>query len=154
MQKKTTIIRNLEIIERELNSAGSGVISVTVKKDSFLQFATNFVYHDKNIFVFLNGTELLRSIKYDSIARFTILKNIQPDKMTADGKDIIYRLFSITVTGDLREVEEKKVINDITQSFIQKYSGRLIHGNKDPESLGKLVFIDSIELIAYEETGN
>ncbi len=74
--------------------------------------------------------------------------------MTADGKDIIYRLFSITVTGDLREVEEKKVINDITQSFIQKYSGRLIHGNKDPESLGKLVFIDSIELIAYEETGN
>jgi hypothetical protein len=63
-------------------------------------------------------------------------------------------LFSITVTGELREVEEKKMINDITQSYIQKYSGKLIHGTKDPDSPGKLVFIDSNELIAYEETGN
>ncbi len=153
MQKKITIIRNLETIERELNSAASGVASLTVKKDSFVQFATNFVYHDKNIFLFLSGTELLRSVRYDVLSRFSIFKNINSEK-ESENKDQIYRLFSITVTGDLREVEEKKVINDVTQSYIQKYSGKLIHGTKDPESLGKLVFIDSNELIAFEETGS
>ena len=152
MQKKITIIRNLEIIERELNSAASGVAALSVKKDAFVQFATNFVYHDKNIFLFLSGTELIRSVRYDVIARFSIFKNIPPSKEEID-KDRIYQLFSITVTGDLREVEEKKVINEVTQSYIQKYSGKLIHGAKDPEPLGKLVLIDSNELIAFEETG-
>ncbi len=153
MQKKITIIRNLEIIERELNSAASGVAALTVKKDSFVQFATNFVYHDKNIFLFLSGTELLKSIRFDVLARFSIFKNISPEKGEIK-KDQIYKLFSITVTGELKEVEEKKVLNEVTQSYIQKYSGKLIHGEKDTDSLGKLVFIDSNELIAFEETGS
>ncbi len=153
MQKKITIIRNLEIIEKELNSAASGVAALTVKKDAFVQFATNFVYHDKNIFLFLNGTELLKSIRFDVLARFSIFKNISPEKEDIK-KDQIYRLFSITVTGELKEVEEKKVLNEVTQSYIQKYSGKLILGEKDTDSLGKLVFIDSNELIAFEETGS
>jgi hypothetical protein len=153
MQKKITVIRNLEIIERELNSAASGVAALAVKKDSFVQFASNFVYHDKNIFLFLSGTDLLRSVKYDVQVKFSIFKNIPPEQLSKE-KDLIYRLFSITVTGELREVEEKKMINDITQSYIQKYSGKLIYGTKDPDSFGKLVFIDSNELIAYEETGS
>jgi hypothetical protein len=153
MQKKISVIRNLEIIERELNSAASGVAALAVKKDSFIQFATNFVYHDKNIFLFLSGTDLLRSVKYDVQVRFSIFKNLSVEQLSKE-KDLMYRLFSITVTGELREVEEKKMINDITQSYIQKYSGKLIYGTKDPDSLGKLVFIDSNELIAYEETGS
>jgi len=153
MKKQITVIRNLEIIERELNSASSGVAALTVKKDSFVQFATNFVYHDKNIFLFLSGTELLRSIRYDVIARFSVFKNLLKDKSSHD-KNLIYRLFSITVTGELRDVEESRVINDVTQSYIQKYSGKLIHGDKDLDSPGKLVFIDSSELLAFEETGS
>ncbi len=149
MQKKITTIRNLELIEKELNSANAGVISLSLQKTMFVQFATNFVYQDKNIFIFIDDEELLRSIKFDSLSRFTILKQ----KTADEKKESIYGLFSILVTGNLREVEEKKVINDITQTYNQKYSGKLILPDDKSVSMGKLVFIDSEELLAFEEIG-
>jgi hypothetical protein len=149
MQKKITTIRNLELVERELNSATAGVISVSLLKTKFVQFGTNFVYQDKNIFIFIDDEELLRSIKFDSLSRFTVLKQ----KTTEDKEESIYKLSSIQVTGNLREAEEKKVINDITQTYIQKYSGKLILPDDKTASMGKLVFVDSEELLAFEEIG-
>ena len=149
MQKKITTIRNLELVEKELNSANAGVISLSLQKTKFVQFATNFVYQDKNIFIFIDNEELLRSIKFDSLSRFTVLNQ----KTTDVQKEPIYRLFSILVTGNLREAEEKKVINDITQTYIQKYSGKLILQDDKFASMGKLVFVDSEELLAFEEIG-
>lgn len=149
MQKKITTIRNLELVEKELNSAVAGVISLSLQKIEFAQFATNFVYQDKNIFIFIDDKELLKSIKFDSLSRFTVLKQ----KAAPAKVDSIYGLFSILVTGNLREVEEKKVINDITQTYIQKYSGKLILPDDTSASMGKLVFVDSEELLAFEEIG-
>ena len=149
MQKKITTIRNLELVEKELNSATAGVISVSLQKTKFVQFATNFVYQDKNIFIFIDDEELLRSIKFDSLSRFTVLKQ----KSNEDKEESIYKLSSIQVTGNLREAEEKKVINDITQTYIQKYSGKLILPEDKTTSMGKLVFVDSEELLAFEEIG-
>ena len=149
MQKKITTIRNLELVEKELNSATAGVISFSLQKTKFVQFATNFVYQDKNIFVFIDDEELLKSIIFDSLSRFTVLK----EKTIKDTEDSIYKLSSIQVTGNLREAEEKKVINDITQTYIQKYSGKFILSNDGTAFIGKLVFIDSEELLAFEETG-
>ena len=149
MQKKITTIRNLELIEKELNSATAGVISLSLQKTKFVQFATNFVYQDKNIFIFIDNEELLRSIKFDSLSRFTVLNQ----KTTDEKEESIYRLFSILVTGNLREAEEKKVINDITQTYIQKYSGKLILPDDKIASMGTLVFVDSEELLAFEEIG-
>lgn len=149
MQKKITIIRNLELVEKELNSATAGVISVLLQKTNFVQFATNFIYQDKNIFIFIDDEELLRSIMFNSLSRFTVLKQKNPK----DIEDSIYRLSSIQVTGNLREAEEKKVINDITQSYIQKYTGKLILTDDKSTSIGKLVFVDSEELLAFEEIG-
>ena len=149
MQKKITTIRNLELVEKELNSATAGVISVSLQKTKFVQFATNFVYQDKNIFIFIDDEDLLRSIKFDSLSRFTVLKQ----KTTKDKEESIYKLSSIQVTGNLREAEEKKVINDITQTYIQKYSGKLILPDDKTASMGKLVFVDSEELLAFEEIG-
>ncbi len=149
MQKKITTIRNLELVEKELNSAAAGVISLSLHKTEFVQFATNFVYQDKNIFIFIDDKELLKSIKFDSLSRFTVLKQ----KAAPAKVDSIYGLFSILVTGNLREAEEKKVINDITQTYIQKYSGKLILPDDTSASMGKLVFVDSEELLAFEEIG-
>ena len=149
MQKKITTIRNLELVEKELNTATAGVISLSLQKTKFAQFATNFVYQDKNIFIFIDDEELLRSIKFDSLSRFTVLNQ----KTTDEKEESIYRLFSILVTGNLRKVEEKKVINDITQTYIQKYSGKLILPDDKSASMGKLVFVDSEELLAFEEIG-
>lgn len=150
MHKIVTTIRNLELIERELELATAGVIAFSLEGKKFNQLATNFVYQDKNIYIFIDDLELLKDIKLNSMSRFTIISQKNDGKQ----EDAIYRLFSILVAGNLREVEEKKVINNITQTYNQKYSGKLIHHDNNTVSPGKLLFIDSEELVAFEEVGN
>jgi hypothetical protein len=153
MNRKIKTIRDLSLVERELGSAQAGVISVSLQKESFAQFATNFVYQSKNIFIYVDNEELLRTIKFDALAKFTILKDKNVTKELIEKQDPLYRLFSIVVTGLIREAEEKKTINEIAQSFIEKYSGKLILSNKDNQTRGKLLVIDSEELLAFDEIG-
>ncbi len=153
MNKKIKVIRDLSLVEKELSSAQGGVISITLQKDSFAQFATIFVYQNKNIFFYLENEELLRTIKLDSPAKFTILNDKNVTKELIEKKDPLYRLFSIVVTGVVREVEEKKTIRDIDQSFIEKYSGKLLLSEKETQTKGKLLVVDSEELLAYDELG-
>ena len=147
-------IRDLPLVERELASAQAGVISISLHKGGFAQFATNFVYQNKNIFIYLNNDELQRTIKLDALAKFTILKDKNVTKEMMDEPEQLYRLFSIVVTGLLREAEEKKTIKEIEQSFIEKYTGKLLLPGKDSRSNGKLLFIDSEELLAFDEIGH
>jgi hypothetical protein len=153
MNKKVKVIRDLILVEKELNSAQGGVVSVSLKKDSFAQFATNFVYQNKNIFFYVDNEELLRTIKFDSLAKFTILKDRNVTKELIEKNNPLYRLFSIVVTGVIREAEEQKTIREIAQSFIEKYSGKLIREEKETPFRGKLLFIDSEELLAFDEIG-
>jgi len=153
MNKKSRVIRDLPLVEKELSSAQSGVVAVLLKKESFAQFATNFVYQNKNIFFYIENEELLRTIKYDALSKFTILKDKNVTKELIDKNEPLYRLFSIVVTGVIREAEEKKTITNVTQSFIEKYSGKLIRDEKETSSPGKLFFIDSEELLAFDEIG-
>jgi hypothetical protein len=153
MNKKIKVIRDLSLVEKELSSAQGGVISITLHKDSFAQFATIFVYQNKNIFFYLENEELLRTIKLDSPAKFTILDDKNVTKELIEKKEPLYRLFSIVVTGVVREVEEKKTIRDIDQSFIEKYSGKLLLSEKETQTKGKLLVVDSEELLAYDELG-
>jgi hypothetical protein len=153
MNKKVKVIRDLSLVEQELSSAQAGVISITLQKDGFTQFATNFVYQNKNIFFYLDNQELLRTIKFDALAKFTILKNKNATKELIEKQDPLYRLFSIVVTGVIREAEEQKTIKSVTQSFIEKYSGKLILSEKESQTKGKLVFVDSEELLAFDEIG-
>jgi len=74
-------------------------------------------------------------------------------KDLVDKKDSLYRLFSIVVTGSVREAEEQKTIKNVAQSFIEKYSGKLLYSDKDNQPGGKLFLIDSEELLAYDEIG-
>ena len=153
MKKQIKVIRDLSLVERELNSSLGGVVSISLKKDGFSQFATNFVYQSKNVFFYLENEELLRTIKMDSLAKFTILAEKNVTKDLLDFKDVLYRLFSVVVTGVVREAEEKKTINSVAQSFIEKYSGKLIHEEKGLPSSGRLFFVDSEELLAFDEIG-
>ena len=153
MNKKVKVIRDLSLVEKELSIAQGGVVAVTLQKESFAQFATNFVYQNKNIFFYLDNEELLRTIKFDSIAKFTILKDKNVSKDLIDSKDPLYRLFSIVVTGIIREAEEQKTIKSVAQSFIEKYSGKLLLSEKQAQTKGKLVVIDSEELLAFDEIG-
>ena len=81
------------------------------------------------------------------------MKDKNVTKELNDKNDILYRLFSIVVTGSIREAEEQKTIKNIAQSFIEKYSGKLLFSDKDNQPGGKLFLIDSEELLAYDEIG-
>ena len=148
MNRKINTIRDLVLVEKELGSANAGVISVSLLKEGFAQFATNFVYQNKNIFFYLENEELLRSIRLDSLAKFIILKDKNVSAEFTNKKDALYRLFSI-----VREAEEQKTIKNVAQSFIEKYSGKLLYSDKDNQPGGKLFLIDSEELLAYDEIG-
>ena len=153
MNRKINTIRNLPLIEKELGSTNAGVVSVSLKKEGFAQLATNFVYQNKNIFFYLDNEELLREIRFDSQAKFTILNDKNVSKELLEKKDALYRLFSIIVTGSIREAEEQKTLKSIAQSFIEKYSGKLLYSDKDNLPGGKLLFVDSEELLAFDEVG-
>jgi hypothetical protein len=150
VQIKVKKIRQLDIIEKELDSIASGVISLPLEED-FEQLATNFVYHNKNIYLFILNKELYEDLKFGSVAKFTAIKDSSFDKKD---KQDIYRLFYISVNGILKKVDEKKLRGNIKQNFIQKYSGQLIEAEAKSKSFSKLVFIDSEELVATEETGS
>ena len=152
MQIKVNTIRNLEVIEKELNSISSGAMVLPLEED-FEQIATNFVYDNKNIYVFIKNNELYRNIKFDSVAKFTAIKDTSRGMKTKNKKESIYSLFYISVSGIIKNVSEKKLINNIKQSFIQKYSGKLIDSESKSKSFSRLVCIDSEELTATEETG-
>ena len=152
MQIKVKTIRNLEVIEKELESISSGVMVLTLEEE-FEQIATNFVYNDKNIYVFIQNKELYKNLKLESISKFTAIKETTHGKKDKSDKETIYNLFYISVSGILKNVREKKLINNIKQSFIQKYSGRLIESDNRSKSFSRLICIDTEELTATEETG-
>ena len=152
MQIKVKTIRNLEVIEKELNSISSGTMALPLEED-FEQIATNFVYSNKNVYVFIQNKELYKNLKLDSIAKFTVIKNTRLGKKNKNDKECIYSLFYISVSGIIKNVREKKLINNIKQSFIQKYSGKLIESDSRLKSFSRLVCIDTEELTATEETG-
>jgi len=153
LQIKVKKIRQLDIIEKELDSIASGVISLPLEED-YEQLASNFVYHDKNIYLFIQNKELYEDLKFGSSAKFTAIKESSFDKKGKSDKQDIYRLFYISVNGILKKVDEKKLRDNIRQNFIQKYSGQLIEAEAKSKSFSKLVFIDSEELVATEETGS
>ena len=150
MQIKVKTIRNLEVIEKELNSVSSGVIALPLE-EGFEQFATSFVYYKTNIFIFIQNKELYRNLKLGSIAKFTAIKEVSTTKKSKPLDENIYCLFSISVSGIVKNVEEAKLTNNIRQHFFEKYSGKLIDHESKSKSFSKLIYLDSEELIAIEE---
>jgi hypothetical protein len=103
--------------------------------------------------VFIQNKELYKDLKLDSIAKFTAIKDTRLGEKNKIDKENIYSLFYISVSGIIKNVREKKLINNIKQSFIQKYSGKLIESESRSKSFSRLVYIDTEELTATEETG-
>ena len=153
MQIKTKIIRDLTIIEKELNSIISGVIMLPLDED-VKQVATNFIYHDKNVYIYIQDKEQYDDLKFDTGTMFTAIKDSASVRKAKKSKESIYSLFYISVSGLIKKVTEKKLKNIIRQSFIQKYSGQLIESESKSKSFSRLVVLDTEEMIATEEIGS
>jgi len=154
MQKQIKQIRDLEVIEKELNSHTAGILAVLTDEDKLIQHPTNYLYVDKNIYLFFNDEdELFNSIKFDHIASFAIIRSGEFKKDSKSNNPSIYQFFAITISGMLRKVEDSKLTEEIKKYYIKKYSEQTARGEIEFSGTERIVIIDTEEIQAVEEVG-
>ncbi len=151
MHRKISYIRDLETIEKELNDSSGGILAFNVDGERAMQFTTTFLYLDKNIYLFLDkDDEVYEKLHFNSPVSFTIIKDERLKKNRS--KEDSYYLFSATVSGLIKIVDEKKTIDDIKEKYLSKYSLKKEIETKKSQTK-ELVIIDSEEIQAAEEEG-
>jgi general stress protein 26 len=149
MQKKVQQIRDIAIIEKELNLCPVGLLALYIEDEKLIQASTTFLYLDKNIYFFIDeASGLYESIKFNTPVSFAIIRNEAPRK----NDNAIYHSVSIKVSGNIKIIEEQKIIDEVKKSYLAKYSkpGKE-HVNSFAES--RIYMIDTEEIQAAEETG-
>lgn len=155
MKKVISNLRDLKLIEKELAKETAGVLAIQLDDDKIYQSATNFVYLDKNIFVFLQvDDDLYQQIKFDRLGSFTIHRFENRFKDHNLFAESTYKLFSITISGTVREVEDKKLIDQLVDIYHKKYSSGSDLKKYRYEKTLKPVMIDTEEMQAVTEEGN
>ena len=153
MRKFVLQVRDLDLIEEELKSNPAGVFALGLENEKVVQVATTFLYLDKNIYIFFNEEdEFYDSIQFDAGVTFTILRYGNTDKSKSVDFDPTYNLFSISIKGIVKKVEEIKLIEDLRKNYINKYQ-KSNEGKIDYSILAKVILIDTEEIQAVEETG-
>jgi nitroimidazol reductase NimA-like FMN-containing flavoprotein (pyridoxamine 5'-phosphate oxidase superfamily) len=151
MHRKISYIRDLEIIEKELNDSSGGILAFNVDGEKVMQYTTTFLYLDKNIYFFLDkDDEVFEKINFNGSASFTIIRDERLRKIRT--KEESYYIFSASIAGPIRIVDEKKTIEDIKHKYLLKYALRK-HSESKSSHLKELVMIDSEEIQATEEEG-
>lgn len=154
MQRIVTQIRDLEIIENELKNTMIGVLALHLDDEKTVQFPTTFLYRDKNIYIFFkNDDELYQSITYNSAASFTIIKQEKIKRSKKEEFIPTYQLFSITLNGLVRKVDEEKTMVSLRQEYLNKYSKKTEQPKTSLPSLAAAIIMDSDEIHAQEEIG-
>jgi hypothetical protein len=153
MHKIITQIRDLDLIEEELNSNHSGVFAF-VSKEKICQAAAAYIYRNKNVYIFINESEEIHfNIELNSEASFTILKHEQKKLLPEGGFIPSYSLLSITISGTVKNLTEQKLIDDVTGNYLLKY-GKKSEQEKNEILPGvKILLIDTQEIQAFEEIG-
>ena len=153
MHKLLNQVRDLELIEEELNANPVGVMALLSDGEKVSQVATTFLYRDKNIFIFFgNDDELNERLQFNSKVIFTVLRYNHVKKNTEINFDPTYNLFYISISGIIKKIDEQKLIEDLRQKFIKKYKKRA-SDDYDLSLLSNVAMIDSEEIQAFTEMG-
>lgn len=151
MKKQITQIRDINEIEKLIQEAATGVLCIHLDNDKLMQTACNFIYLDKNIYTFLDVTdENFEHIKYGSAGSFSIFKN---DKVNAKAKEFTYRLTFITVNGEIKDIDDIKLIDQVTELYRLKYSSVIKAGDYKLSENLKPIILDSKEIKSVIEEG-
>jgi nitroimidazol reductase NimA-like FMN-containing flavoprotein (pyridoxamine 5'-phosphate oxidase superfamily) len=152
MKKIVTQIRDIHHIEKELQTNPAGVLALNVKDDEIVQIATTFLYQDKNVYFFLDDKDdLLENLKYETIVSFIIVKNEKTKKNSKQDFTPVYNILSISVAGQLKKVDDEKLFDSLRKNYLKKYSSKV--DEKEKPRLNNVIFIDTEEIQAFEETG-
>ncbi len=152
MKKQIKIIREMADIEKQLTQAQSGVLCIHLANEKLMQIACNFIYLDKNVYTYLDSTdENFEHIKYGSPGAFTVSST---EKINSKTKDFTYRLTCITLNGEIRDVDDNKLREQITELYRLKYSRSVEpNGYEVGENL-KAIILDTKEIKPVIEEGN
>ncbi len=154
MQRIINQIRDLEIIESELKSTTVGVFALNIDEEKTIQYPTTFLYRDKNIYIFFKtDDELYQSIKYNSNASFTIVRQEKTKRGKKTDFSPSYQMFSITLNGLVRKVDEEKTMSVLREEYLAKYSKKTDSIKQNIPSLSAAIIMDSDEIHAQEEVG-
>jgi nitroimidazol reductase NimA-like FMN-containing flavoprotein (pyridoxamine 5'-phosphate oxidase superfamily) len=154
MQRIINQIRDLELIESELRDALVGVLALHLDDENTIQIPTTFIYRDKNIYIFFkNEDELYESIKYNSSASFTVIKHEKLKRGKKLDFTPTYQMFSITLNGLVRKLDEEKTITSLRYEYLKKYSKKSENTRRAVPALAQAVIMDSDEIHAQEEIG-
>ena len=152
MKKIVTQIRDIHHIEKELQTNPAGVLALNVKDDEIVQIATTFLYQDKNVYFFLDDKDdLLENLKYETLVSFIIVKNEKTKKNSKHDFTPVYNILSISVAGQLKKVDDEKLFDSLRKNYLKKYSSKV--DEKEKPRLNNVIFIDTEEIQAFEETG-
>lgn len=151
MKKTVSQIRDIVHIERELRDSISGVLALSIK-DEVIQLATTFLYQDKNIYFFLDRNEFIEDIEFENNVSFTIIKNNRERKNQKADIDHSYSIFSISVSGLIKKVDDMKLLALLKKNYLKKYSSKPDDKERTLRS-NHIVFIDTEEIQAFEELG-
>ena len=152
MKKQITQIRDIEEIEKQLTQAQSGILCIHLANEKLMQIACNFIYLDKNIYTYLDSTdENFEHVKYGSAGTFSVSSN---EKINDKSKEFTYRLSFITINGEIRDVDDSKLREQITELYRLKYSRSVEpNGYEISENL-KPIILDTNEIKSLIEEGN
>lgn len=154
MHRIVNQIRDLTLIENQLHNSSVGILALYAEDEKTIQFPTTFIYRDKNIFIFFKeDDELYELLKYNSSASFTVIK----DEKNKKGRKLdfvpSYVIFSITINGLVRKVDDEKLIQTLRQEYLRKYCKGSEVTEKMIPFLANAIIMDSDEIHAQEEIG-
>jgi hypothetical protein len=153
MKKITTQIRDIQHIEKELHTNPVGVLALNLKDDELVQITTTFLYQDKNIFFFLDDkNELYENLKFETGVRFIIVINEKVKKNSKADFTPVYNIFSVSVAGLIKKVDDDKLLTSLMKNYLKKYSSKSDEREKSYK-LNRVIFIDTEEIQAFEEIG-
>jgi nitroimidazol reductase NimA-like FMN-containing flavoprotein (pyridoxamine 5'-phosphate oxidase superfamily) len=148
MRKNFLVIRDIGEIEKELNEAIAGVLTLRLKGGGNYQIATNFVYLDKNIFVALNKEdEKFENIKLNHYGQFLIY-----NATITNNSEFNYRVKYISIIGEFREIDDQKLIESVKEKFAEKFLNNNSADYVIPSNL-ILCILDSKEIQFIIEEG-
>jgi hypothetical protein len=139
----------MSLIEAELARAFAGFLAIHFEGEIIKQYATAFLYLDKNIFIpadedddILDKTEKIKS------AAFTIIRNNGKSGGQGEEGRTSYRYISIKLDGLIKKTDDQRLAAEVNKAYNAKY-----HKGNPVEKPVKFYIIDTEEFQAFEETG-
>ncbi len=151
MKKQITQIRDIKEIEKQLILAPAGVLCIHLDNEKLMQLACNFIYLDKNIYTFLDNTdENFEHVKYGSSGSFSVSSS---SKLSEQNSEFTYRLSYITINGEIKDVDDNKLKDQVIQLYRLKYSPSIESAEYEISENLKPILLDTKEIKAQIEEG-